>query len=510
MKTHTRRLRSLNFGSAAHRRRVGEHQAGAARLGGASHALKTASCTLALVLALYSSLVHAQVPTCAAPGCNSVTSDPFPFLNTAIGTGTLVNLIMAPDGSTGAGNTAAGYFALNSNTTGVNNTAVGVNALQYNTTGTNNTAIGGDALILNTTGQYNTAFGVNALSYNNGNFNTASGLQALFRNTTGSNNTASGMFSLFNNGTGNDNTASGVNALWGNTAANSNTALGMNALYSNNGDFNTASGMNALYLNSTGIRNTATGYNALYDNTYGTDNTASGFQALNRNSGGHHNTADGLNAVFHNTTGNDNTGVGYLALFSNTTGLNNIALGANAGYAVTGSNNIVVGSTGSAGESGVIRIGGPSQSAAYVAGISSTQLTGSAVYVTANGQLGVLASSERYKTEIAPMASSTEKLHELRPVSFHLKSDPKGAVQYGLIAEEVNEVFPELVIHDNAGTIQGVRYDELTPMLLNEMQNQAVQISELRQQVAELNNLKLEMRAALVALKSKDQLIAQR
>jgi hypothetical protein len=146
------------------------------------------------------------------------------------------------------------------------------------------------------------------------------------------------------------------------------------------------------------------------------------------------------------------------------------------------------------------------------------------VYVAANGQLGVLASSERYKTEITSMDGSTRKLHELRPVSFYLKSDPKGAVQYGLIAEEVNKVFPELVIRDEAGTIQGVRYDELAPMLLNEVQqqerkinaqaktnaDQAAEIRDLKQQAAELNNLKLEMRAALEALKFKDQLVARR
>jgi hypothetical protein len=107
-------------------------------------------------------------------------------------------------------------------------------------------------------------------------------------------------------------------------------------------------------------------------------------------------------------------------------------------------------------------------------------------------------------------AAAPRKLHELRPVSFHLKSDPKGAVQYGLIAEEVNQVFPELVIRDEAGTIQGVRYDELAPMLLNEVQQQAAEIRDLKQQVAELNDLKLEMRAALVALKSKDELVARR
>jgi hypothetical protein len=190
--------------------------------------------------------------------------------------------------------------------------------------------------------------------------------------------------------------------------------------------------------------------------------------------------------------------------------LNNIGIGTNAGYSVTGSNNIDIGSTGSAGESGVIRIGGPSQSAVYVAGITSTHLTGSPVYVGANGQLGVLSSSERYKTEIASMGGSTQKLHELRPVSFHLKSDPNGAVQYGLIAEEVNQVFPELVIRDDAGTIQGVRYDELAPMLLNEVQQQAAEIRDLKRQVQELSDLKQELHAALQQLKPTDNLMALR
>jgi hypothetical protein len=177
---------------------------------------------------------------------------------------------------------------------------------------------------------------------------------------------------------------------------------------------------------------------------------------------------------------------------------------------VTGSNNIDIGSTGSAGESGVIRIGGPSQTAVHIAGIASTHLTGSPVYVAANGQLGVLASSERYKTEIASMVGSTQKLHELRPVSFHLKSDPKGTVQYGLIAEEVNQVFPELVIRDDAGTIQGVRYDELAPMLLNEVQQQASQLGELKRQFAVLQELNRAMQVAVAELQAKESPVAMR
>lgn len=126
------------------------------------------------------------------------------------------------------------------------------------------------------------------------------------------------------------------------------------------------------------------------------------------------------------------------------------------------------------------------------------------------------------------MGSSTTSLQELRPVSFHLKTDRKGPVQYGLIAEEVAKVYPDLVIRDNAGNIEGIRYDELGPMLLNEFQKQAAAFRELKQQeqhraearaseirnlkhqVAELDTLKEEMRAALHELQLKGQLVAQR
>ena len=145
-----------------------------------------------------------------------------------------------------------------------------------------------------------------------------------------------------------------------------------------------------------------------------------------------------------------------------------------------------------------------------IAGIYGTPLTGSAVYVTSSGQLGVLGSSERFKTDIAPMPELSDKLKRLRPVTFRYKTDPQAIPQYGLIAEEVAQVYPELVIRDETGKIQGVRYEELAPMLLNEMQQQAAEIRGLKQQVAKMNYLQLEMRAALVALKSKDQLVARR
>jgi hypothetical protein len=211
-----------------------------------------------------------------------------------------------------------------------------------------------------------------------------------------------------------------------------------------------------------------------------------------------------------------------------------VAVGYAAGYnQTTGSNNIYIGHRGVAAESGVTRIGTPdTQTETYIAGIENAKITGSAVYVSSSGRLGVLASSERYKTGITPIGTTTEKLQQLRPVSFHLKTDPKGAVQYGLIAEEVAKVYPELVIRDAAGTIQGVRYDELAPMLLNEMQRerkettakinaQAAQIRDLKQhheqkaaaQDAEIRDLKklvVEMQAGLLKRQTKDELIAQR
>src|SRR5262249_7367544 len=152
----------------------------------------------------------------------------------------------------------------------------------------------------------------------------------------------------------------------------------------------------------------------------------------------------------------------------NQSGSNNIAVGSNAGYYVRGGRyNIEIGSVGTANDVGTIRIGTSSQqSTAYLAGVSSSHVTGAAVYVTPTGQLGVLASSERYKTDVASMGSSSAKVTELRPVTFRLTSDRKAGVQYGLIAEEVAKVYPELVIRGQRGEIEGVRYEELTPMLL--------------------------------------------
>ena len=175
----------------------------------------------------------------------------------------------------------------------------------------------------------------------------------------------------------------------------------------------------------------------------------------------------------NSTSGSSNTALGYGALWFNDRGNNNIALGYNAGAQIAGSNNIVVGNAGATSDNGVIRIGDATlQSVTYIAGIENSKVTGSAVFVTPSGQLGVRPPRNVIKRRSLRWAPPANRCSELRPVSFHLKSDPSGPVQYGLIAEEVARVYPELVTRDTHGTPQGVRYDELAPLLLNELQTQ--------------------------------------
>jgi hypothetical protein len=282
---------------------------------------------------------------------------------------------------------------------------------------------------------------------------------------------------------------------------------------------NTASGYLALQDNTTGADNTASGSEALQNNTTGAANTASGYQALQSNTTGDTNTASGWLALTSNQTGSNNTATGVLAL-SAATGSNNIAVGANAGRNVTtGSNNIEIGNDGAAGDNKVIKIGTEgAQKKAFIAGVySNTAVSGLAVVIGSNGELGAVSSSERFKTDIAPMGSNTEKLRRLRPVTFHYKAEAQGTLRYGLIAEEVAKVYPELVVRDGQGRIDGVRYDELAPMLLNEVQKQqqinaaqTARIASLERKVTEVDDLKRQLSAVIQELKARDKLVAQR
>jgi hypothetical protein len=431
-----------------------------------------------LALLLLSEASYAQQPT------DNVVSDA--CFNTAMGGGALLANENGAGCATSGYNTASGYEALYSNTTGGSNTAYGALALHSNTGATStDPAAGSD--------------------------NTAVGVEALYSNTTGVENTAIGFEALYLNTSGNGNTASGFAAL------NRNTS----------GTFNTASGYDALYSNTTGNNNTAFGYTALNNNTTGMNNTASGYGALFFSKTGQNNTASGYEALVSDSTGSDNTALGYEALSNDATGAGNIAVGYRAGYYVKDGYNIDIGNTGLGTDAKTIRIGAEgTQLNTYLAGIYNVNsLTGGlAVFVDSTGHLGTASSSERFKADIVPMGSNTEKLQQLRPVTFHYKADPQGTLRYGLIAEEVATVYPELVVRDQNGRIDGVRYDELAPMLLNEMQKeratiwtqnrkidmQAAKIKTLEQQVAKVNELEQRLDAVLQQLMAKNELVAQR
>ena len=299
--------------------------------------------------------------------------------------------------------------------------------------------------------------------------------------------------------TGDNNTGVGHNALFSNTTGVNNTAIGHNALVTNDtGSHNAAIGTGALLSNTTGDNNTASGSGALGANTTGTQNTATGSGALITNTGGIQNTATGSGALLSNVSGNDNAAIGYTALF-NTTGSANIGIGAGAGANLTtGSNNICIGNFGVAAESATIRIGTVgTQTKTFVAGVNGVMTggTGTPVLIDASGQLGTISSSARFKDEIQDMGESTEGLLRLRPVTFRYKAQPEGRTQFGLIAEEVEKVMPELVVCSSSGEVETVLYHEMPAMLLNELQKQQRQIEELQMQQREIQELKLELSA---------------
>lgn len=303
---------------------------------------------------------------------------------------------------------------------------------------------------------------------------------------------------------GHSNTKEGTDALPGSSPGQNNTANGFFALETNNGgEENTATGTFSLWSNTTGSYNTATGEESLPANTTGIANVGDGAATLASNTTGTGNTAVGYGAIFFGVGGNNNTAVGYDSLAFETGGGNgNIAIGYQAGnnFTSTESGNIDIGSMGTAGDNNVTRIGagGGTQAATYIDGIANTTVTGAPVLVTSSGQLGVAASSERFKTAIAPMHLDLSKLMDLRPVTFHLKSEPGGALQYGLIAEEVNKLYPELVVRDLKGQIMGLRYDELAPILLKQVQEQQrrldAQAEDIRKLEAEVSVMKAELK----------------
>ena len=317
------------------------------------------------------------------------------------------------------------------------------------------------------------------------------------------------------------NTAEGTDALFSLTTLGFfNTATGFEALFSNTtGSANTATGLEALFSNTGGNNDTASGVNALFSNTTGSANTADGLDALFSNTTGSFNTADGHTALRQNTTGEGNTATGFRALVRNTTGNGNIALGNNAGgNLTTGSNNIDIFDRGVAGEANTIRIGKQgTQGTTFIAGISGATVTGRAVVVDSNGQLGVAPSSQRFKDAIKPMAKASEAILALKPVTFRYKKDldPAGIPQFGLVAEDVEKVNPDLVARDKQGKPYTVRYEAVNAMLLNEflkehkafLEEQRT-VEELKKQVAALTAGLQKTSAQLEASKPAPQVVS--
>ncbi len=259
------------------------------------------------------------------------------------------------------------------------------------------------------------------------------------------------------------NTAEGQGALLKLTSGTFNTAVGLFSLGSNvQGNFNTAIGAGALFSN-TESSNTATGAGALLGNTLGSENTANGTFALLNNSTGTQNAAFGANALVNSTTGGGNTAVGFNALPNNTTGVTNTALGFNAGFGITTADNVIVIGTNVSGQN--------LDHSCFIGEIfGETASNSAAVFINADGKLGTLTSSKRFKDAIEPMGETSEALFLLKPARFRYKKevDPAGTPQFGLVAEDVEKVNPALVVRDKEGKPYSVRYDQVNAMLLNE------------------------------------------
>jgi len=355
-------------------------------------------------------------------------------------------------------------------------TAEGCAALVSLTTGVANTGLGWRSLVFNSAGSFNTGVGGGALALNNADSNTAVGAAALLLNTTGTENVAVGTDALVFNDSGNFNNAIGVFALLNNTDGLGNNALGDHALSSNiHGNGNTAIGDLALENNdsfgvSTANFNTALGASALLGNTDGGSNNAFGYYALSGN-----------------TAGSDNQAMGAFALANNSTGSGNIAIGTLSGLNVTTANNVIC--------IGHLLEGDNVDNSCYVGNIWGKAGGSQAVYVNESGKLGVQVSSRRFKQDIEPMEKASEVIYSLKPVSFRYKREIERTrpLGFGLVAEDVEKVNPDLVARDKEGRPYSVRYDQIYSMLLNEFLkehkaflDEQRTVEELKKQVAAL------------------------
>ena len=343
---------------------------------------------------------------------------------------------------------------------GNGNTVEGSGALQNLSTGIHNNAFGNQTLNVNTTGSYNSATGSQALKINTANNNTAMGFQSLVTNVTGDGNTAYGWRALFHNTIGNGNVAVGREALSQNTDAGDNSVNGAN----------TAVGFRALQFATTsggvpGDANTGVGWLALQSNTIGQANTGVGSLALQAMTIGQRNSSFGRRAMEF-ATGNDNTGVGWRAGDNVTTASGVVCIGSSTA-------------------------GANVDNTTYIRNVGTDSVNGAGTdFVTVNlttGRVGHFSSSRRYKENIKPMDNASEALYRLKPVTYRFKKeiDPTQGLEYGLVAEEVANVDPNLAVRDGKGQIESVRYMAVNAMLLNEFLKEHRKVEELQTTVAQ-------------------------
>lgn len=332
---------------------------------------------------------------------------------------------------------SASFTIANNALVGATNVFLGKNTFQSLTTGVDNVGIGDQALEALTSGQRNNAVGKQALESNTtGARNIGMGYQTLQSNTTGSRNVGVGDVALTANTTGVDNVGLGESALYTNSSGNFNVAVGNQALEANiGGQYNIGIGFQALTAN-TASSNVGVGHRSLDSNTTGTKNTALGYQAGEAIS-----------------TGSGNVFIGYDADSDSATGRNRIAIGNGAISTV---------------DSGLFFIKG-------LKDLSSTAVH----YNTSTGQLGPLTSSLKFKDNVVDIETDTSKVYDLQPRSYTLKSN--GKREFGLIAEEVVQHFPEIVPLDNLGQPYSVDYARIVVLLISELK-------KLRQEVNTLKN----------------------
>jgi hypothetical protein len=463
--------------------------------------------------------------------------------------------------TTGNGNAFFGDSAGRSNTIGGHNSFFGSGAGALNTTANFNSFFGRDAGGRNTTGDQNAFFGVSTgLDNTTGSRNAFFGRGAGRYNTTGSENSFFGKDAGYYNTTGTDNAFFGESAGRGNSTGSANAMFGAsagsgtstgsnNAFFgaaagSNNteGSYNTFVGKDAGLHNTTAYSNSFFGAGSGQNTTTGTDNSFFGDAAGTSNTTGHTNVFMGSAAGLSNTIGFGNVFIGTLNGYYNSSGLGNTSIGSYAGSAnttgsfnnflgygadaastnlsnataigaralVSQSNSIVLGSiNGINGATATVNIGigttTPADRLDVNGGIrvSTLGLSGT-TQLCRNGanQLSFCSSSLRYKNQIQPFNSGLALINQLRPVSFNWTAG--GERDLGLVAEEVAEIEPLLVTHNEKGQVEGIKYDRINVALVNA-------VKELRaEKDAQLSKLMSEHATQMSALQKQNTALSER